>query len=57
MLRALAKPDAPQHQQRVGNGAQHAAPEEATAQPHYLHGGAADGSGEEVPEAEVPVNT
>lgn len=57
MLRALAQPDAPQHQQRVGHRAEHPSSEEATPQPHHLHRAAADGPGEEVPEAEVPVYT
>lgn len=56
-VRALPQPDAPQHQQRVGHGAQLAAPEEAAPQPHHLLRAAADGAGEEVPEAEVPVHT
>ena len=55
-LRALAQPDAPQHQQRRGHGAQHTSPEEAAPQPHHLHRAAAHGPGEEVPEAEVPVH-
>lgn len=56
-LRTLTQPDATQHQQRVGDGARHAAPEKAQTQPHYFHRAAADGPGEEVPEAEVPLHT
>lgn len=43
-------------QQRVRDGAAHPAAEETPTESHHLHGAAAHGPGEEIPEAEVLVH-
>lgn len=54
---AGAQRDARQHQQRVRDGTRCHPAEKATPQSYHFHRGAAHGSGEEVPEAEVPLDS